>query len=151
VDAYQVWQRSFDRLFGIQHYNTVTGHVNIYYESPWYGLNFQVHGGRYLAGDWGGTLQISREFDTGVEIGAYATFTNVPFSKFGEGSFDKGIRIVIPTEFVLPFGTTTRFEEDLRPIQRDGGQILNNDAILYDMTQSSSYGDLERQWPHLFP
>jgi hypothetical protein len=110
-----------------------------------------VRAGRYLAGDYGGTLELYRRFDTGIIVGAWMTFTNVPFSKFGEGSFDKGIRIVIPTEFVLPFGTTTRFEEDLRPIQRDGGQILNNDAILYDMTQSPSYGDLERQWPHLFP
>ncbi|HEY6578822.1 MAG TPA: YjbH domain-containing protein, partial [Rhizomicrobium sp.] len=71
-------------------------------------------------------------------------------STFGEGSFDKGIRIVIPMEWALPLGTTTKFEEDLRPIQRDGGQPLDNDAELYDMTQSSSYGDLERQWPHVF-
>jgi Exopolysaccharide biosynthesis protein YbjH len=72
--------------------------------------------------------------------------TNVPFSKFGEGSFDKGIRIVIPLEWALPIGSTTTYEMDLRPIQRDGGQPLENDAILYDMTQSSNEGDLQRQW-----
>jgi hypothetical protein len=151
ADIFDVYQRNFDDLFGLQSYHVVTGHASVYVETPWENLTAVVRAGRYLAGDYGGTLELYRRFDTGVIIGAWATFTNVPFSRFGEGSFDKGIRIVIPAEFVLPFGTTTQYEEDLRPIQRDGGQILNNDAILYDTTQTSSYGDLERQWPHLFP
>jgi hypothetical protein len=168
ADIFDVYQRNFDDLFGLarlcpvypqplscgvslQMYHVWTGHASLYVETPWHDVTAVVRAGRYLAGDYGGTLELYRRFDTGIIIGAWATITNVPFSKFGEGSFDKGIRIVIPTEFALPFGTNTRFEEDLRPIQRDGGQILNNDAILYDMTQSSSYGDLERQWPHLFP
>ena len=107
VDVYQVWQRDFDRLFGMLSkncvppasgcaYHVVTGHISAYSAGPWYGLNFQVHAGRYLAGDWGGTFQISRRFETGVEVGAFATFTNVPFAKFGEGSFDKGIIVRIP-------------------------------------------------------
>jgi hypothetical protein len=144
VDAYQVWQRSFDRLFGIQPYNTVTGHVNIYYESPWYGLNFQLHGGRYLARDWGGTLQISREFETGVEIGAFATFTNVPFSKFGEGSFDKGVIVRIPLEWFVPIHTQSAANLDFSPLTRDGGQRLNNDDSLYDETRRTSYGEIDR-------
>ena len=151
ADIFDVYQRNFDDLFGLQSYHVWTGHASVYVETPWENVTAVVRAGRYLAGDYGGTLELYRRFDTGIIVGAWATFTNVPFSKFGEGSFDKGIRIVIPTEFVLPFGTSTRFEQDLRPIQRDGGQILNNDAILYDITQSSSYGDLERQWPHLFP
>ena len=168
ADIFDVYQRNFDDIFGLAHlcpvypepptcgkplqtYNVWTGHASLYVQTPWDDVTAVVRGGRYLAGDYGGTLELYRRFDTGIIIGAWLTLTNVPFSKFGEGSFDKGIRIVIPTEFVLPIGTTTHFEQDLRPIQRDGGQVLNNDAILYDMTQSSSYGDLERQWPHLFP
>jgi hypothetical protein len=109
-----------------------------------------LRAGRYLAGDYGATLEFDRRFDTGIVIGAWATITNVPFSEFGEGSFDKGIKIIIPLEWALPFGTTSLFEQDLRPVQRDGGQPLDNDVELYDMTQSSSYGDLQRQWPHVF-
>lgn len=154
ADIYDVYQRNFDDLFGFlsgpMSYHVVTGHASLYVETPWENVTTVVRAGRYLAGDYGGTLEIYRRFDTGVIIGAWATFTNVPFSRFGEGSFDKGIRIVIPTEWALPFGSPTEFEEDLRPIQRDGGQPLNNDAELYDMTQPSSYGDLQRQWPHLF-
>ncbi len=142
-DVYQVWQRNFDRLFGLQKYHVVTGHLNLYYESPWYGLNFQVHGGRYLAGDWGGTLQISRLFSTGVEVGAFATFTNVPFKQFGEGSFDKGVIVRIPLEWALPIYTQSSGNFDFRPLTRDGGQRLVGDDSLYDETTRTSYGQID--------
>jgi hypothetical protein len=143
ADVYEVWQRSFDRLFGIQPYHVLTGHASIYYESPWYGIDVAVHGGRYLAGDWGGTLEISRHFATGIRIGAFATLTNVPFSKFGEGSFDKGIIIRIPLEWLVPFNTQSAANLDFRPLSRDGGQRLANDDSLYDETGRTSYGEID--------
>jgi len=139
VDLYQVWQRNFDRLLGVQHYNTVTGHVSVYYESPWYGLNFAVHAGRYLAGDYGATVEVTRRFSTGVEVGAFATFTNVPYSAFGEGSFDKGILLRIPFEWALPFYSRSTYDLDLRSLTRDGGQRLEGDDSLYDATLQDSY------------
>ncbi|HEX3809395.1 MAG TPA: YjbH domain-containing protein [Rhizomicrobium sp.] len=144
ADVYQVWQRNFDRLFGFQNYNVLTGHVSVYYESPWYGLNFAVHAGRYLAKDYGATFEVTRRFSTGVEIGAFATFTNVPFSKFGEGSFDKGIIIRIPLEWTFPFATQSSYSLDLRPLTRDGGQRLLGDDSLYDETRRPSYGEISR-------
>ena len=73
VDAYEVWQRQFDRLLGLQSYKAFTGHVALYYQAPWYNLNFALRAGEYLAGDRGLTVEITRRFSTGVEIGAFAT------------------------------------------------------------------------------
>jgi hypothetical protein len=144
ADVYQVWQRDFDRLFGVQDYHVLTGHVSVYYESPWYGLNFAIHGGRYLAGDYGATIEVTRRFDSGVEIGAFATFTNVPFSEFGEGSFDKGIIIHIPFEWALPFYSRSSYDLNLRSLMRDGGARLVNDDSLYAETRPTSYGEVMR-------
>ena len=141
IDMYQVWKRDFNRLFGAQDYNVFTGHATIYYQSPWYGLNFKVHAGRYLAGDYGATFEITREFRSGVEIGAYATFTNVPFSEFGEGSFDKGIIVRIPFEWGLPIYSQSSYELRLNSLTRDGGQRLADDDSLYDATRRASYGE----------
>jgi hypothetical protein len=143
ADVYQVWQRGFDRLLDLRQYHVVTGHVSLYYESPWYGLNLQVHAGRYLAGDWGGTIQISRRFSSGVEVGAFATFTNVPFAQFGEGSFDKGVIVRIPLEWLLPINTQSEANLDFRPLTRDGGQRLDNDDSLYYETRRQSYGEID--------
>ena len=57
---------------------------------------------------------------------------------------------MIPMEWVLPFGASTTEDLDLRPVERDGGQRLENDTTLFDMTQTSSEGDLQRQWPSVF-
>ena len=143
ADAYQVWQRDFNRLFGVQKYNTVTGHASVYYQLPWKDLNLAVHGGRYLAGDYGATFEIRRKFSTGVEIGAFATFTDVPFRKFGEGSFDKGIYIYIPFEWALPVFTRSAYPLEIRSITRDGGARLAGDNSLYRRLFDSSTPQLE--------
>lgn len=144
ADLYEVWQRKFDRLFGLQRYHVLTGHVSVYYQSPWYGINLALHAGRYLARDRGVTIEISRRFSTGVEIGAFATFTNVPASQFGEGSFDKGIMIHIPLEWALPYSTQSSFDWTLRPLTRDGGQRLAGDDSLYEETERTSYNEIAR-------
>lgn len=145
ADAYDVWQRKFDRLFGLQGYHQITGHVSLYYDSPWYGLNFEFRAGQYLAGDRGFTLQITRRFSTGVEIGAFFTKTNVSASQFGEGSFDKGLIIRLPLDWIAPLETQNQIAMDIRPVQRDGGQALSGDATLYDWTRSTSEGEILRQ------
>lgn len=134
ADAYEVWQRGFDRLFDLQDYHTFTGHVSLYYTSPWYGLNFAVSAGQYLAGDRGLTFRMTRRFSSGVEIGAFFTKTNISSQQFGEGSFDKGIIIRIPIGWMLPIETQGAWNIDLRPVQRDGGQILAGSATLYEET-----------------
>jgi hypothetical protein len=144
ADVYQVWQRNFDRLFGVQKYETVTGHASVYYQLPWNDLNVAVHAGRYLAKDYGATFEIRRKFSTGVEIGAFATFTNVPFARFGEGSFDKGIYIYIPFQWALPVFTRSAYPLEIRSITRDGGARLAGDNSLYRRLFDSSGPQMER-------
>lgn len=150
ADLFAVQQRDYNRLFGLRDYNTVTGHVTVYYEVPWHNLEARLHVGRYLAGDYGGTFELVRKFDTGIEIGGWFTLTNVSAARFGEGSFDKGIRITIPLEWLVPFGTRGIYSLDLRPIQRDGGQRLVGDDTLYDMIDPSDYGAMMTQWRSVF-
>jgi hypothetical protein len=147
---YDVYQRDFNMRFGLQDYHVTTGHMSFYWDMPWYGLRSTTSVGRYLAGDYGGTFQLSRGFDNGWEIGAFATLTNVPFAKFGEGSFDKGFFIRIPLEWFLPFrngGTTTMM---IRSLTRDGGQMLSSEPSLYNLTQPFSYTNTTRSWDHFW-
>ena len=69
-------------------YKTSTGFISIYYALPYYNYDIAVHIGRYLAKDVGSTIEIRRTFDNGFSIGAFASFTDVSSSDFGEGSFD---------------------------------------------------------------
>ena len=97
-----VKQRDFSKDFSFQDYSVFTGHLSMFYASPWYDFDVGVHVGRYLAGDRGFTLETRRTFDNGFSIGAFFTRTNVSKKDFGEGSFDKGLYLRFPSTCFLP-------------------------------------------------
>ena len=150
IELSQVWQRDFDRKFGFRDYEVFTGHVSMYWDSPIYELDAAVHVGRYLAGDYGATFEVNRRFKNGAIVGAFATFTDVPFDEFGEGSFDKGIRIVIPLDMISLFSTRRSSGMTLRPLTRDGGARLYVSPRLHELTEPFSYGQVERTWEDFF-
>lgn len=138
-----VAQRDFDQQFGLRRYQVATGHLSLYADLPWWNTHAVLRAGRYLAGDWGATIEIGRRFDSGIEVGAFATFTNVPFDRFGEGSFDKGIYVRIPLDL---FGVETRGRAEalIRPVQRDGGQRLAVDTPLWELARDGRADALRR-------
>ncbi len=140
-----VRQRAFNSALGLGNYGVVTGHVSAYYTMR-NGFNAQLDVGRYLAGDTGATLTIDREFANGWRVGAFATLTNVSAARFGEGSFDKGIRVTVPLAWMLGNATRSRSNVVLRPIQRDGGARLNVDGRLYEEVRGHHAKRLDDQW-----
>jgi hypothetical protein len=126
VNVNGVRQREFDKMFGLREYQTVTGHVSFYWATPLKNVDAAVHVGRYLARDTGGTLEVSKRFANGWVVGAFATLTDVPFEVFGEGSFDKGLIFSIPFDLYSPRNTGGGYRTSLRPINRDGGRMLDN-------------------------
>lgn len=131
----RVQQRDFDQHFGLRDYRVTTGHATLYYS---FDAKERVIGslsaGQYLAGDRGVTLDISRAFNNGVTMGAYATKTNVSAKDFGEGSFDKGIYFSIPLDGILPRSTRGRAGFNWNPLIRDGGAMLGRKYSLYGLT-----------------
>jgi hypothetical protein len=144
-----VAQRDYDQRFGFQDYQVATGHMSAYYEFG-DGYISQLDVGRYLAGDWGATLGIDREFANGWKVGAFATFTDVSAEEFGEGSFDKGIRLTIPSVWLTGEPSRATYSTTIRPLTRDGGARLSVQGRLYESVRSSHRDDLEAQWGRLF-
>jgi len=138
-------QRAFDGGFGFRDYDVVTGHVSAYYQMK-NGFHAQLDVGQYLAGDVGATLGIDREFRNGWKVGAFATMTDVSASDFGEGSFDKGIRVSIPVAWFLGTPTTYKLGTTLRPITRDGGARLSVEGRLYERVRQYHRPTLEDKW-----
>ena len=131
-----VRQRDPDDLLGVTDYDVATGHLSAYYAAGngYYG---QVDVGRYLAGDTGATFTLERLFDNGWRVGAYATFTDVSFEEFGEGSFDKGLRVTVPVQWLTGQPSRARNTTVLRPLTRDGGARLEVEGRLYERVRDS--------------
>jgi len=130
-----VRQRDFDQGFGLRDYTITTGHATLYYSfDRQERIIGSVSAGRYLAGDYGATVNIARVFPNGLTMGAYATKTNISSGEFGEGSFDKGIYFSIPLDNLLPRSTRGRANVNWNPLIRDGGAMLARKYSLYNVT-----------------
>lgn len=130
--------------FGFGDYDTVSGHVSAYYQMD-NDYIAQLDIGRYLAGDWGATVSLDRQFPNGWRVGGFVTLTDVSFEDYGEGSFSKGVRMTIPMEWLL--GKPTRSSQSVAFTRaRDGGQRLSVQDRLYPYVAAGHAADLEDNW-----
>lgn len=148
-DIHHVRKRNYDMQFDLLDYETIVGHFSIYYDS---GRMFEIelNAGKYLAGDWGLTTNISRKFGSGWKVGGYATLTDVPFATFGEGSFDKAIYVSIPIDWVVSSPTKAKRRLTLRPITRDGGANLASARSLYKYIEETHNASFKREYGRLW-
>jgi hypothetical protein len=136
IDANYVKQRDWNDTLQLADYDVFTGHLTTYWLLPFIkGGLAKISAGQYLAGDKGVTLDLSRQFDSGIIAGAYVTKTNVSASDYGEGSFTKGFYISIPLDLMLVRPTTQTATISWVPLTRDGGQMLGKRYSLYKLTE----------------
>ena len=141
-----VKQRNFSQLFSFRDYKIVTGHATFYHENTTYNITSKLSAGRYLAGDYGATLDISRRFANGVRIGVWATVTDMSSEEFGDGSFDKGIYLTMPLEIFWYQPSREKIRFNFRSLGKNGGQMLDRRASLYDMLSAGRKSRLAYDW-----
>ncbi|CAO3423522.1 hypothetical protein [Azospirillum endophyticum] len=152
LDLNQVWKRRPESLFAIDRGDARgTGHASLYWEAPGAGATTALRLGRYLGGDWGGTVEVMRRFDGGIGLTAHATWTEGPDgaqSRFG-GRMDWGLSLVVPIAASgwMPVGGTV--ETAVRTLGRDAGQRLQQPLPLYDLRVPGGIGRLTGTWSHL--
>ena len=127
LELFNVQKRDYGMRFGTLDYKNTTGFASFYYRNYNYiPFDAKISYGKYLAGDIGTSLELSRTFINGTQLGVFATFTDVSSQDFGEGSFDKGIFFNIPIykNFI---------NYSWRPLTKDPGQKLVRKNTLYDL------------------
>tara|TARA_B100000214_G_scaffold171661_1_gene123354 strand:+ start:3565 stop:5547 length:1983 start_codon:yes stop_codon:yes gene_type:complete len=136
AEAYHLRKRDYDWGFGLLDYENTLFRLNAQVVEPKTKINFRLSVGEYLAGDEGYTFEIARRFDNGIEYAAFFTRTDVPTDVYGEGSFDKGIRIKIPFSFFSSNNKTLQ-EYEWHPLTKDPGAMLVKSIKLRDQIQRS--------------
>ena len=151
LDLADVKKRATVADFGIKSDRYSTYLATLYYDLPnmW---NLKIDAGKYLAGDYGSTLSIARNFNNGWEIGAYATLTNVKFSTFGEGSFDKGITLKAPLSWFTGKKSRGWRSTVISPISGDGGAKLDleDEKYLYRKIMSYDQNSFHSNWKRVY-
>ena len=151
LDFAQVQKRGTNGTFELKNERYNTYLASIYFDLPnnWV---MKLDAGKYLAGDFGSTISMSRTFNNGWELGAYATLTDVPFSTYGEGSFEKGLTIKAPINWFTGKKSKSVMNAVIRPITGDGGAKLNlsGEKYLYNVVSEYDQKNISDNWKRVY-
>ena len=146
AEIWKVKQRSYRQLFSFRDYETLTGHMNFYYREPRSRVLFHLRGGRYLAEDSGFTVNVSRDFKSGLSMGVFFSLTDISKAEFGEGSFDKGFFFNLPIQVFFQEFSRGQTGFGLRPLTRDGAQFLVHAQNLWSTTYQANKAQIVNEW-----
>ncbi len=128
----------------------LNGHISAYWDTGFYNYHSQVDYGKYLAGDVGSTVTLTRKFPNGWDFGGFFTLTDASFSDFGEGSFDKGFFFRLPFNSMVPFETRAALFERIRPILGDGGAKVGIVGRLNEIIGPKRKNNLIKSWSKIW-
>ena len=79
-------------------------------------------------------------------MGVFATKTNLSAEEFGEGSFNKGFYLSVPTEMFYSDFTSGNISFGLQPLTKDGGAMLIQQNAFFGILGDSNRNSFERDW-----
>jgi len=104
-------------------------------------VNFQalemyvdVKAGRFLAGDKGARVTVTKSFLNGVQLAAWYSFTDTSIftDQYNNGYHDKGISLSIPLRLFLGRDSRTLYTYSISPWTRDVAQDIGHRTALFD-------------------
>lgn len=129
-----VRKREPDTQLGLEDFDTYTILGNLYYKYRPFNLTFKAQYGRFMAGDIGWRFQLSREYDNGLEIGAWYSLTDTDdLTVYNRGYHDKGVFMKLPARVFSTYETRTKYNYALSPWTRDVAATVNHWKNLFDI------------------
>lgn len=150
TDVWKAYKRDphTDFHLGFTDRSVTTGHGNIWYDWPDYDFTLGFRAGRYLAGDIGGTVSLSKKFKNGSSISGFVTVTDQSDRNiYGEETqAHHGLQVSIPLGMysLLPRNTTVQIKT--APLGRETGQSLDMPLSLHTLTDRLSYAHMSEYW-----
>ena len=150
AELWQAFKRDPDTFLnlGVNGDHILSGHVNGWYHIPRYDAKIKASVGRYLAGDIGGDLTLSKTFKNGATMEGFVTMTDqADIDAFGSAAHAyQGIRIQVPLGGFryIPQNTTASLTAE--PLGRDTGQRLDAPYSLYETTDPFSKDHMVQHW-----
>lgn len=151
-DFNQVWKRPPEEPLRLDPTAGVaTGHATLYYEMPDQASHAALRVGRFLGGDFGGSVEAAHLFSGGVRLSAYGAWAGGGWVRpnAAQTRFDYGLQLSLPLGRLAFLPEASRAEVASRTLMRDAGQRLTLPQPLYDVSDPISYGRLVGTWPEI--
>ena len=129
----------------------LSGHVNGWYHLPRYDATVRASVGRYLAGDVGGDVTLTKNFKNGSKIEGFVTLTDqADLDPLGDiNAAYSGVRLQVPLggfPYILQNSTANVIFE---PLGRDTGQRIRKPHALYETTSAFSKDHMAQHWDRI--
>ena len=126
-----VYKRDPNKVFGLKNWTFHDEYVSFYYRMRKPEMQFTVKAGRFLAGDKGVRIEVSRIVH-GMEVGFWYTYSDTSnFSGPNKDYHDKGVFLRIPLRIWKLKDTQMEAGYALAPWTRDVGQLAGRPFDLY--------------------
>jgi hypothetical protein len=152
VESEVVWKRDVENSFKFRSSTTYwTSFFNFYYKVfPSLGVDAGVKLGRFLGGDWGGRLDVSRTFKY-FTLGAWYSITDTSHftASYNRDYRDKGVYLTIPFSLFTDRDHPSRLSYSLSPWTRDPGQTVSQINSLYPLSRMGDTDNVNRHLDEL--
>ncbi|HNS31358.1 MAG TPA: YjbH domain-containing protein [bacterium] len=115
-------KRDYDSIFGFRDNSAVTSFFNVYMYSPELDTTFSAKVGKFLAGDKGVRLDISRDIRGGKVFMWYTKTGTGGFTGPNQNYSDKGIGFAMPVRVLWSSDVRGYYSTAISPWSRDVGQ-----------------------------
>tara|TARA_R110002124_G_scaffold129483_1_gene290790 strand:+ start:87287 stop:89407 length:2121 start_codon:yes stop_codon:yes gene_type:complete len=128
--------------------DTITGHINAYYEVPNSNSTISLSAGRYLAKDYGASLSFAKIFKNGASFNTFITASQKQDKDIFGGTTHTygGLNLTLPLGSLsyLPQGSALALKT--APLGRNSAQRLELPFNLYKETEQLSRRHLIQNW-----
>lgn len=129
-------------------YATTTGHINGWYDIPEQDITLNAKAGRFLAGDNGLSIGLTKRFRNGATLDSEITITDAADPDLFGGTTHAyhrlGLTLPLGSIPYIPEGST--INTIIAPFGRDTGQSLDKPLNLYDMTENFTLDHMATYW-----
>lgn len=137
------------RLKGDDTFHTafLNGRLNL----PEFDVHVDIKGGRFLAGDKGARVSVSKSIN-GVVLSAWYSFTGTSMfqDSYNRGYHDKGISVDIPIRLFTGRDSQSAYRYALSPWTRDVAQDVDHYRTLFDIIGRNVGVNLDRDAENLY-
>jgi hypothetical protein len=135
---------------GLEDFDVYSLLANFYYFFKPLDATLRVQYGRFLAGDVGWLLTGSREFDTGVVIGAWWSFTDTDsLTAYNQGYNNTGVFMTLPARIFLTNDSTKRYTYSIAPWSRDVAATIYHWQTLFGWASDLMPGKFRSRLPEI--
>jgi hypothetical protein len=130
----RVIKRTPGSVLELEDFERETILANAYYFLPGPDITLHAQYGKFLAEDVGWMFDISRQYDTGLIMGAYVSFTDTDhLTDFNKGYNNKGVYMKLPARAFFTHDSIKMYNYRIAPWTRDVAATVNHWQNIYEI------------------